>query len=209
MTIREPPAEGLRERKKIATRQALSWAALRMAIDNGVDRVRVEDIAAEVGVSPRTFNNYFSNKYEAICGIVSDRAVRAKEVLLSRPGDEPLWTSIEHLVLQQYEGATEESREWSVRSRAVFEEPVLRGEYLKTTALLKRSMVEAIAERLGLDAEVDLAPHIVAGAVAASIEVALHRWRDTSPPNDLTAHLRRALAEAARGVNLPGTTREK
>lgn len=57
---------GLRERKKEATRVALSWAAIRLTVERGLDNVRVEDIAEAVGVSPRTFNNYFSSKAEAI-----------------------------------------------------------------------------------------------------------------------------------------------
>ena len=70
---------GLRERKKQATREALSWAALRLAVDRGLENVRVEDIAAEAGVSPRTFNNYFSSKYEAILSRHVDRVRVAAE----------------------------------------------------------------------------------------------------------------------------------
>src|SRR3954454_14135264 len=57
---------GLRERKKAATRQSLHEAAVRLAIAHGPDRVTVEAIADEVGVSRRTFSNYFANKEEAL-----------------------------------------------------------------------------------------------------------------------------------------------
>ena len=67
-------AEGLRERKKDETRSALSWAAIQLTVERGFDNVRVEDIAAEAGVSPRTFNNYFSSKGEAIAARHLDRA---------------------------------------------------------------------------------------------------------------------------------------
>src|SRR5260221_14493834 len=85
---------GLRERKKRATRQALSLAAMRLAAQRGLENVLIDDIAAEVGVSPRTFNNYFSSKYEAICGLAVDRARRIGDELRQRPAGEPLWDAI-------------------------------------------------------------------------------------------------------------------
>src|SRR5207342_1939710 len=53
---------GMRERKKLATRRALSAAALRLAREHGPQNVRVDDIAEAAGVSPRTYNNYFSSR---------------------------------------------------------------------------------------------------------------------------------------------------
>src|SRR5215472_9047462 len=67
---------GLRERKKRATREALRLAALRLAVEQGWERVRVEDIAAEAGVSTRTFNNYFAGKDEAFLATAYDRGAR-------------------------------------------------------------------------------------------------------------------------------------
>src|ERR1700757_2305730 len=95
-----PP--GLRERKKVATRQSLSEAAMRLAIQRGLDNVLVEDIAEAAGVSARTFNNYFASKYEAICALQQDRAIRIGEALRSRPAAEPLWESVTQAVLSQY-----------------------------------------------------------------------------------------------------------
>ena len=66
----------------------------------------VEDIAAEAGVSPRTFNNYFSSKYEAICALAMDRGRLIGESPQERPADEPLWEAISHAVLSSTPTAT-------------------------------------------------------------------------------------------------------
>ncbi|MFC5099367.1 TetR/AcrR family transcriptional regulator [Kibdelosporangium philippinense] len=57
---------GLRERKKLATRQALHEAALKLMRAAGPDAVTVEEICREAGVSPRTFFNYFETKEDAV-----------------------------------------------------------------------------------------------------------------------------------------------
>src|SRR5437764_4054554 len=93
---------GLRERKKQETRRALSWAAVRLTVERGLGNVLVEDIAAEVGVSPRTFNNYFSSKAEAISARHLDRVRQIVVALRERPADEPLWDAVTHAVLAQF-----------------------------------------------------------------------------------------------------------
>src|SRR5688572_21330773 len=95
---------GLRERKKLATRQALGYAAMRLAVERGLDNLLVEDIAAAANVSPRTFNNYFSSKYEAICALAVDRARRAGDALRRRPRSEPFWEAVIAAVLAEYAG---------------------------------------------------------------------------------------------------------
>ncbi len=72
---------GLRERKKLDTRRALSDAALKLALEGGFDAVTREAIADLAGVSLRTFNNYFSGKYEALAYRQSERLRRSIDVL--------------------------------------------------------------------------------------------------------------------------------
>src|SRR5580698_8250495 len=95
--------ESLRERKKAATRQAMGAAALRLALERGLDNVLVSDIAAEANVSSRTFNNYFSSKYEAICSTGIDRSLQIGDELRGRPANEPLWEALTHALLSHYD----------------------------------------------------------------------------------------------------------
>jgi AcrR family transcriptional regulator len=59
---------GLRERKRVATRQAIQLAVLRLALDRGLEHVTVEEISRDADISPRTFFNYFVSKEAAIVG---------------------------------------------------------------------------------------------------------------------------------------------
>src|ERR671930_1848669 len=85
VTIRR---SGLRERKKQATREALRVAALRLALERGPENVRVDDIAEAAGVSPRTYNNYFSSREQAIvAAVTAERESRIAAAVAARPAD--------------------------------------------------------------------------------------------------------------------------
>jgi AcrR family transcriptional regulator len=55
-------ADGLRERKKQATRRAISDAATALFMQKGFDNTSVAEVAQVVGVSAQTVLNYFSTK---------------------------------------------------------------------------------------------------------------------------------------------------
>src|SRR6478609_8035292 len=97
------PAEGLRERKRRALRGELSLAALRLAKQHGLENVRTEDIVAAVGVSRRTFSNYFSNKYEALADRLVERSQQSAKVLRTRPRGEKLWQGLTAALTAPYE----------------------------------------------------------------------------------------------------------
>jgi AcrR family transcriptional regulator len=196
---------GLRERKKQQTREALSWAALRLAVERGFGNVLVEDIAAEAGVSPRTYNNYFSSKAEAIAWRHLDRARRTADRLRERPLNEPLWESITNAVLAQVgdESAGPEP-EWIAGVRLMLSEPALQGEFLKAAMAADRECAVAIAERTGARAR-DMYPQLVAAAIGAAIQVANDQWLRADPPVPLASLLRDALSQVAAGLPAPKT----
>src|SRR5579875_838420 len=189
---------GLRERKKLAVRQALGQAALRLAVERGVDNVRIEDIAAEADVAVRTFRNYFSSKYEAMCAVALDRADLIGQTLRERPAGEPLWDALTHSMLRHYEGIDQTpDRQWMDAVRVVLTSPGVRGEFLRVTAATQNSLAAAIADRTGVDRATDMYPDILAGAVTAAAQVALRHWFAADPPVPLRQLLEEALRQLA------------
>jgi AcrR family transcriptional regulator len=192
---------GLRERKKQATREALSLAALRLAVERGIDNVLVEDIAAAAEVSPRTFNNYFSSKYEAIAWREIDRVTRIGDVIRDRPADEPLWEVIETAVMTVYGGAATDQATaapppgWAEGVQAFIRHPQMFGEILKGRALVVDVLAGAIADRLGLDRTLDMYPKVLAGSVMAAWQTAQEFWLRSDPPRPMGELVRAALNE--------------
>jgi AcrR family transcriptional regulator len=201
---------GLRERKKQQTRAALSWAALRLAVERGLAGVTVEDIAADVGVSPRTFNNYFASKYEAIVWRHVDRAARIADQLRTRPQAEPLWRALAAAATTLFESADPDdsppTAEWTAGVQLLVEQPELRGEFVKAATAAERELASAVAERTGTDADRDMYPRLVAAAVGAAIQVASEQWMRADPPVALAPLLDDALRQFAAGLPDPRST---
>jgi AcrR family transcriptional regulator len=164
---------GLRERKKLATREALSAAAIRLALERGLENVRVDDIAAAAGVSPRTYNNYFSSREEAICARASEQARLAGASLRARPPDEPLGEAIVRAMVERHTADGEPDKRMI---RLIVSAPALRGEFLKAVAERETSLAEAIADRTGMDAERDLEPRLLAVVVTGATRAATVHW---------------------------------
>jgi AcrR family transcriptional regulator len=197
--------DGLRERKKRETRIALSWAAVRLTVERGFDNVRVEDIAAEVGVSSRTFNNYFASKGEAITARHLDRARLIADELRARPADETLWEAITAAALTQFalgQGDGGADQRWLDGVRLMVTEPALQADFLRVNALAEDELVAAVAERTGTGAD-DLYPRLVATTVGAALSAAMAHWLRTDPPVPMGPLLTDTLRQLAAGLPTP------
>ncbi|MEV4559297.1 TetR family transcriptional regulator [Kitasatospora sp. NPDC049285] len=200
---------GLRERKKAETRAALSWAAIRLAVERGFEHVRVEDIAEAAGVSPRTFNNYFSSKGEAIAARHLDRCLRVAEALREQP-DEPLWEAVTRAALRQFApdapstaDPVSDVAKWTAGVRVLMAEPALQGEMLRAGAIAEAEIAAAVADRTGADLRRDLHPHLVASAVMAATNTAVAHHLRTDPPVAVPDLLADALAQFEAGLATP------
>lgn len=160
---------GLREQKKQATKEALREAALRLALECGPENVRVDDIAEAAGVSPRTYNNYFSSREQAIvAAVTADRDARVAAAVTARPADVRLADAVMDAIVEQYTDPDHDAL------LMITTRPVLREAYVHATGDLEHPLTTAIATRLG-DPDEHTA-RILAASLTAAIRVALEEW---------------------------------
>src|SRR5947209_9770433 len=208
----QPP--GRRERKKAGTRKALSDAALQLAFERGVENVTREEIAGLAGVSLRTFNNYFTGKYEALTYRQTERLRRSVEALTHRPADEPLWTSITHVVLEALEADFGDvygdenrvpTRQELVEVRKLLMNPQVRN---AMPELLFDEWLRAVAQRTGTDPERDLYPRLVVAVVRAVGDAAAEAYVRADPPVAITDLIRDGFAAVTAGLPEPAKRTE-
>ncbi|MGW6198738.1 acyl-CoA-like ligand-binding transcription factor [Kribbella sp. NPDC055110] len=200
-------ADGLRERKKQETRIALSWAAVRLAVERGYGNVRIEDIAAEAGVSLRTFRNYFDSKADAIAAREVDRSLRIAEELRARPADEPLWVAIrvsieKHFALgaEGHGGRRPPDEQWLTGIRLMMSEPALQGAVARAYARVGEELAAAVADRTGTSG---LYPRLVAEVIGATRAVVMAEWLRADPPRSIADLLSSALDQVEAGLPVP------
>jgi len=170
------PGTGLRERKKEATRKALREAALRLALERGPDNVRVDDIADAAGVSPRTYNNYFSSREQAIvAAVTAEREARVAVAVAAMPAAARLSDAVTEAIVAQY---TDPDRHDPRPLLLITTSPALRDAFLGTAAGIEDPLAAVIAERVGGnggDAD-PLTARVLSASVAAAVRVALGQW---------------------------------
>jgi AcrR family transcriptional regulator len=192
-----------RDLQKEQTRLDLALAAVELAKAGGLANLRVPQIAEAVGVSPRTFNNYFPSKEAAIVFPTTLRAAQIASRLAARPAGEPLADALIESVTSLYGPQGQEGLPagWLDGFRALMAaEPALLGEYLKAMAAGERDLADKIATRIGA-ADGDLEPLVLAAVVFAAERAAVLYWfRQTATRSPLVEVVRAAVDMAVRGM---------
>ncbi|MEU0288202.1 helix-turn-helix domain-containing protein [Streptomyces sp. NPDC006147] len=188
MTGKDTAGGGLRERKKRATRAALTEAAVRLAAEQGADQVTVEAISAAAGVSVRTFFNYFDSRDDAFVVVDADASERVRRSLLAAPpGLSPLEALREALATELRE-AERQHELWSLHARVLRASPHLLVRNLGAQTADETGLAEAIAARIragetpappedGVDrAAPGLYPRLLAAVAGAAVRVSVQHW---------------------------------
>jgi AcrR family transcriptional regulator len=166
---------GLRERKKLKTRLALIDAGLDLFLTQGFDHTTVEQIAAVVEVSPRTFFRYFSGKEDLALHFSADVAEAITAALAERPAAEPPFSALINAyrtAMRHVATATEEEVQRYLKTRQVLEAtPALMERAIGETATLERTLADLVARRRGDGGEPDQRAYLMVAVVTAAARV--------------------------------------
>lgn len=196
---------GRRERKKLATRAALSEAAIGLSLEHGVENVTIEQIADAADVSLRTFFNYFSSKEEAVVAGDSARGDVLVELVRERPASESVLTALRAAVVEHVDELAGDDQLEALRMMR--RTPSLLPHQLAAYAARERELAVVIASRLGEtipdDGSVGLRPALLAATAMAGVRVAMQRWTDggTRDRDELRAMLGEVFDHLATGFD--------
>jgi AcrR family transcriptional regulator len=179
------PGEGLRERKRRATRRGLQQAALRLVVERGFDAVTVEDISNAVDVSSRTFFNYFPTKEDALAG--DQRWLPAidevRQILFGDPGRD-LLEDLHRLLRAAVPQLCERREEMRTRRELFRRHPVLIRAALAAFHAEEQALQALIAERLGSATPDDARARLVALTTTALLRAAIDGWMADDPGDE-------------------------
>jgi AcrR family transcriptional regulator len=145
---------GLRNRKKLQTRQTIQDAALELFVAQGYETTTVEQIAARAEVSPTTFFRYFGSKSEVIKGDQGERLPALQEAILKRPRGEDDLEVLRVAIQQEWISSVDPER--TLRQASVIAiSPELRGVSFEVGFQWRAAISESLAQRHGLDAPDD------------------------------------------------------
>ena len=181
---------GLRERKKVHVREQLIAAATSLFDEMGFDRVTVDQIADAALVSPRTFFRYFGSKEALLFADQQELLDALRSAIAAQPPTssplDVLRAAVKVLSLD-----VSIHREHHLRRARMVQsgETIARYERTVLRPQWEQAIAEAIAERLGVEVDVDLRPRLFAGVGLAVMSAVGPIWMASDGRADLEALL--------------------
>ncbi|MFB4301311.1 TetR/AcrR family transcriptional regulator [Actinomadura sp. NTSP31] len=192
----ETTAGGLRERKKEATRTALHEAAMRLAVEHGLDAVTVEAIADAAGVSRRTFSNYFDGKEDALLYGDEQRMRGLLDRFAARPPGETSWAALRAAFHDLSGEIGEPDPRWAAQTRLARAHPSVLARQLSHYATSERALADLVADHDGLPPRSTRAV-VMAGAFMTALRIGALTWAEGDPPRPMAEVTDEALTEMA------------
>ncbi len=186
-----------RGRRPSTSRERVARAALALFSRHGYDETTVDQIAAAVGVSRRTFFRYYESKRDVVWGEFDAELVRLRDQLEGAPQDVPMMDVLRRSVVDTNRFGSGELDELRIRIGLISSVPSLVAHSAVRYAEWCQVVAEFAARRLGGHPE-DLAPQTVARAALGAATAAFTCWA-SGESDDLPGEVDRAFRLLATG----------
>jgi AcrR family transcriptional regulator len=187
------------EQRKERTRELLMAAALSLFARKGFEATTIAEIAAAVGVSPRTVYRYFPTKQDLILGDVPASLERLLVVLRSRPAGEDALTAVAASLLEYASSLDRE--EVARRVLLIAANPALDSRALEFGEEAAAAMANVLARRAGLS-EPDLGLRLAADLGQRVLVLCLRAWAERGAPAGKFRGVVEEALQAARLLDL-------
>ncbi|MGH3312856.1 MAG: TetR/AcrR family transcriptional regulator [Streptomyces sp.] len=173
---------GLRERKKQRTRDSLIRAAHELFVTQGYESTTVDEIAAAVDVSQRTFFRYFASKEEVAFALQALTEERYLAAVRRRPPGEPPMEVLRSTLDETWESIGEAIEEvvpiqLHMRMWQIIETtPALIAVHLRHSMEMEERLAAEIARREGLNLDADPRPRVLVAAFSGVMRAASRCW---------------------------------
>ena len=181
------------------SRRALELIALRLFTDRGFDHTTIEQIAAEAGVSKRTFFRYFSSKASVLWSEFDREVEVIRAALAGVPAGVPMMDAIRRAGVAANHYGPQDVPELRMRMNLISSVPALHASAALHYDAWERAISDFAATRMGQPAE-SLYPLAVGRATLAACRAAYDRWSARADA-DLTFYLDAALTALATGFD--------
>lgn len=186
-----------RGRPRSTSRRELRLIALRLFASRGFDNTTIEQIAAEAGVSERTFFRYFTTKASVLWTEFETEVEMIRSALDAVPDDMPLMDAVRGAVVAANHYQADDVPEMRMRMHLIATVPALSFSAAEHYEAWERAISEFAGRRLGQPAD-SLYPLTVGRTTLAACRAAYDRW-SVRADADLTTYLDAALAALASG----------
>jgi TetR/AcrR family transcriptional regulator, regulator of mycofactocin system len=186
-----------RGRPKGTSARALELIALRLFAERGFDDTTVDQIAAEAGVSRRTFFRYFDSKSEVLWNEFDLEVTNLRRELAALPDGLPVMDAVRTAVLAVNHYGPDDVPELRARMSLISATPELAAAAALHYDAWERAIIDFVAERSKQPAD-SLYPLAVGRATLATCRAAYERWAARADA-DLGRYLDAALRALAAG----------
>ena len=190
---------GLRERKKLKTRESIQREAMRLFQQHGYEETTIEDIAEAAEISPSTFFNYFPSKEDVVLYDAYDPILAG--ILLERPADEPFSVSLRSALAPMGALFDRDREMLMARAKLWIEVPSLQARLWSELQKAQTLMCDLVAKRSGREAA-DFEMRVVVMVVVVAAFEAMYEWVKQGGRGDFMALVNRALDVVDAGARL-------